>query len=470
MRIPFVGATYTLRTIRADCQNCIGYYPETIESGTGTNSERAVMIQVPGLLRRVTVGTGPIRGVYATSTGNLAVVSGSGLYAITPAWSAVLIGTLATSTGPVDMADNGIQLMIVDGPNGYISSLIDGAFSKITSEAFYGSERVGFLDGYFICNNPNTGQFYISTLYDGLTWDATEFGAAEGLPDNVVSLVVNQRQLWVAGTKSMEVYWNSGDVFPLSRIDWSFQEFGCGAAYTLQKIAGTIMWVTDSGHVVMAEGYKPTRVSNFAVELAIHESGDYSAATAWSYKQDGHVFYVLNLPGATSTWVYDLTTQQWHERAELISGVLAKSRVACGTEWNDAVVVGDSTDGRIYTLDANTFTNDGDPLVRERSSPHITNDLRRLNVYKFQLDIDGGQGLVTGQGSDPQVMLRISKDGGYTWGNEHWTTAGGIGAFRTRAIFRMLGQSRDWVFKIRITDPVKANLLGADIDALPAVS
>jgi len=470
MRIPFIGSTYTLRSLRADCQNCINYYPENIESGTGANSERAVLLQVPGLRRLATIGTGPIRGVYTTSTGILAVVSGNSLYAVASDWSSTFIGSLSTSAGLVDMVDNGLQLCIVDGPYGYIASLVTGTFERITAAGFYGSNRVAFQDSYFICNNPGTGQFYISGLNDGLSWDPLDFGVAEGLPDAVVGVVVNQRQLWVAGAKSMEVYWNSGDTFAFSRIDGSFQEFGCAAAFTLQKVAGTVMWLTNTGHVVVANGYKPEPVSNFAVELAIAESGDTSSASAFSYYQDGHYFYCLHLPGASTTWCYDLKTQQWHERAELVNGVFAPSRVRTFAEAYGELVVGDGTDGRIYALDINTFDNDGDILVRERTAPHITNDLHRLSVYKFQLDIDGGQGLITGQGSNPQVMLRVSKDGGYTFGNEKWATAGGIGAFRTRAIYRQLGQARDWVFRVRITDPVKANLLGADIDALPAGS
>jgi len=469
-RIPFIGSAYTLRTIRADCQNCINYFPEIIESGAGANNEGGVLLQVPGLRRLATIGTGPIRGVYFTSSGHLAVVSGAKLYAVSAAWVATEVGTLRSTYGRVEMADNGVQIILVDGDFGYISSMVTGGLVQINQSDLPACNRVTFQDGYFIVESKNTNQFAISALYDGMSWNALDFGVAEGLPDNVVAVVSNQRQLWVAGSKSMEVYWNSGDEFPFSRIDGSFQEFGCAAPHSMQKVAGSVMWLTDSLHVVFADGYKPVRVSNHAVELAIRAAGDVSGATAYSYKQDGHIFYCLKLPGANSTWVYDFFTKNWHERAEWIAGAWAKSRVDCCCDAYGEIVVGDSTDGRIYAYDFEMCSNDGDVLARERTASHVANDLKRMIVQKFQLDIDGGHGLITGQGSIPQVMLQCSKDGGYTFGNEHWQPIGAIGNYRARAIFRQLGQARDWVFRIRVTDPVKANLLGADIDAIPGVN
>lgn len=470
-RLPFVGGAYSLRTIRAECQNCINFYPEVIESGTGKDGERALLLQVPGLRRLATVGAGPIRGLYKTSAGNIACVSGNKLYSINSSWVATEVGTLNTSQGIVDMSDNGVQIVIVDGNFGYIASMVTGAFQRITSESFLPATRVAFCDGYFIFEAKGTNQFFISSLYDGTTYDGSDFGVAEGLPDPVVSVVVNQRQLWVAGSKSIEVYWNSGDVdFPFSRIDGSFQEFGCAAPHTLQKVGGTVMWLSDSYHVLMAEGYAPRRVSNYAVEYAIKSSGDMTGAYAWTYKQEGHIFYALQLPGASSTWVYDYTTQTWHERCEISAGILSKSRISCAIEAFNEVVCGDSSNGKIYALDFNVFDNDGDVLVRERTAPHVSGNMLRINVNKFQLDIDGGQGLSSGLGSNPKIMLKISKDGGYIWGTEHWASAGPIGHYKYRAIWRQLGQARDWVFRVRITDPIRANLMGADIDIQQAVS
>jgi Phage stabilisation protein len=467
VRFPgFVGPTYTLRSVKADCQRCVNLIPELLESQQGTNGEIGYLLNVPGLRRVATVGTGPIRGLYQTSTGRLVVVSGNKLYRVGTDWAATEIGTLYSSTGLVDMADNGTQIICVDGSNGYVVSMADNTFTVITEEAFVGSNRVTFLDGYFVCNNPGTGQFYISALYDGLSWDALDFATAEGIPDHLVCCIANGRQLWAFGTQSVEVYWNSGLAdFPMSRVDGSFIEHGCSAAQTVQKVAGTLMWLSDKGQVLQAQGYAAQRISNHSLELAIRQAGDLATSSAWTYAQDGHHYYCLCLPNINATWCYDVTTGQWHERVELVSGAYQPFRVSCAEEVYSVQLAGDNANGKLYALDPDVYTFDGSPIAWERTSPHATGESKRAFVSAFMLDMEVGIGLDgTGQGTDPQVMMQISRDGGFTWNAERWVTAGSIGAYKHRAIWRRCGQGRDMVFRVRGTDPVRTRILGANVD------
>jgi hypothetical protein len=73
--------------------------------------------------------------------------------------------------------------------------------------------------------------------------------------------------------------------------------------------------------------------------------------------------------------------------------------------------------------------------------------------------------VLTTQGADPQVMLRWSNDGGSTWSSEHWTSIGRMGNYKNRAIWRRLGQARDRIFEVSITDPVKAVIVSANLKA-----
>jgi hypothetical protein len=69
-------------------------------------------------------------------------------------------------------------------------------------------------------------------------------------------------------------------------------------------------------------------------------------------------------------------------------------------------------------------------------------------------------------GYTPQVMLRWSDDGGHTWSNEHWVSMGRIGTYGTRAIWRRLGMTqklRDRVYEVSGTDPVKIDIVGAEL-------
>ncbi len=473
----FVGNSYQLADLPADAQRCINLYPQIDEGQGAVDGEVGYLVAVPGKALLATVGDGPIRGMYTLANGVLAVVSGSELYrAVTP-WNFVKAGNLLTSTGPVSMADNTSQLCIVDGSYGYILSLADGSLTRITGDWFPGADTVTFQDGYFIFNNPNTGQFFWSNLYDGLNGDALNFITAEGSPDNTVAVLSNQRQLWVAGTKTIEVYWNSGSDTTFNRIDGAFIEYGCIAAHTLRKLANSIVWVgagtNGAGIVWMAQGYQPKRISTHAVETAIQNYGDISTATAWVYQEFGHNFYVLNFPNADTSWVYDIATGGWHERAYLAeSGDFQRDRAECYAFAFNTHVLGDYANGNIYSLDSDTRTDNGNPLKWLRRAPHISANRKRVFYNRAELVCMTGKGLDGSptNGVNPQVELRYSDDYGDTWSSPRAQILGKLGQYSLRVKWDRLGQSRNRTFEVSGSDPVKIALLGMELTAAPGVN
>jgi hypothetical protein len=68
---------------------------------------------------------------------------------------------------------------------------------------------------------------------------------------------------------------------------------------------------------------------------------------------------------------------------------------------------------------------------------------------------------------DPQIMLRFSDDGGKTWSNERWISAGQQGTYKTRCRFRRLGRSRDRVYEVVVSDPIPWRIVDAYLDADP---
>jgi hypothetical protein len=92
-------------------------------------------------------------------------------------------------------------------------------------------------------------------------------------------------------------------------------------------------------------------------------------------------------------------------------------------------------------------------------------DFQRQYFDELQIQFQPGVGLSTGQGDNPQAMLKWSDDGGSTWSNEHWVTIGSIGRYANRAIWRRLGWARDRVFEVSISDPVKAVIVSANLKA-----
>lgn len=444
-------------------------YPEVDELHTGNDGEVASLIGTPGLSLLATIGNGPIRGSWFTTTGAFYVVSGNTVYSVTSAWVATSVGTIATTTGPVGMADNGIQLVIVDGPNGYYLTLKGGgSLVQIININWQGSNTVTYQDGYFIFTIPNSNETYLSDLND-ITFTAPAVSGRNGYPDNIVATVSSNRNLWLFGDETTEVWYNSGDnLVPFQYIQGTFTQIGCAAQFSAIKMANTVFWLgkdeTGTGMVYMASGFAAIRISTHAVELAIQGYSTISDAIAFSYQENGHQFYVLTFPTASATWCFDTQTQLWHERGYTDQGVLERIRANCYSAAFGIHVVGDYANGNIYQMSSSVYSDNGNPITRLRTAPHITQDDLRIFYSAFQLDMEAGTGLDgTGQGINPQAILQWSNDGGHSWSNELWVSIGAIGATRARAIWRRLGQARNRVFKLTITDPVKVVLMGAEL-------
>lgn len=448
----------------------VNLYPEVTPAPEG--NEPAYLNRAPGLQFLATIGTGPIRGLWSFG-GYGYVASGNQLYKLTDTYSATPLGSIA-GTGPVSMADNGTQLFIATNPNGYIYNADTNIFSRITDPDFPGAVTVGFIDGYFVFNEPNSQKLWVTSLLDGTAIDPLDFASAEGSPDNIVSIIVDHREIWVFGTNSTEVWYDAGTAdFPLQRIQGAFNELGCAAAYSVAKMDNSVFWLgadaRGRGIVYRANGYTGQRISTHAVEWQIQQYGSLSDAIGYTYQQDGHSFYVLIFPQADTTWVYDAATQAWHERAGWSNGVFTRHRSNCQMAFNNQVIVGDYENGNIYAFDLDVYADNGQIqkwLRSWRALPTGQNNLKRTAHHALQLECESGVGINLGQGEDPQVMLRWSDDGGHTWSNEHWAGMGKIGEYYRRVFWRRLGMTlklRDRVYELSGTDPVKIAILGAEL-------
>jgi hypothetical protein len=539
MKSPILGAAYVARSVNAADNRCVNLYPEIVPEG---GKEAAFLQRAPGLRQLVQLPTGPVRGLWAYGGYGYAV-SGNRLYRIDSDWSYHELGTVA-GTSPVNMVDNGTQLFIAAGANGYIyndtsltltcnttngsaniattdtselwvglpvsgsgipvgatiSSITDATtfvisanatatatgvsltipplFSQITDPDFPGAVGVGFLDGYFVFNEPNSQKFWVTASNNGLSIDALDFASAEGSPDDLVTLIVDHREVWLFGTTSVEVWYNAGlPDFPLARIQGAFNEIGCQAPYSVAKLDNGLFWLgkdaRGNGIVYRSKGYSGERISTHAVEWQIQQYATLADAVAYTYQQDGHSFYVLNFPTANTTWAFDVSTEVWHERAGWENNQFTRHRGQCQMNFADEIVIGDYVAGVLYAYDMTVYS-EADTIQKWlrswRALPTGQNDLKRTTQHSLQLDCESGVGLATGQGDNPQVMLRWSDDGGHTWSNEHWKSMGRIGEYGNRVIWRRLGMTtkiRDRVYEISGTDPVKIAIMGAELILSP---
>jgi hypothetical protein len=477
MKTPILGSSYVARSVNAADNRMINLFPEVIPEG---GKEAGFLNRAPGLKLLQTIGTGPIRALWShqTSNNNFYVVSGMEVYRVfdlngTPE----MIGQVS-GTGPVSIADNGTQIFFACNGPSYIYNEQTRVFAPITDPDFPGAVTVGYLDGYFVFNEPNSQRVWVTALLDGTSVDPLDFASAEGSPDGLVAINVDHREAWLFGSDSVEVWYDAGGVdFPLVRIQGAFNEIGCAAPFSVAKLDNSLFWLGQDargqGIVYRANGYNGVRVSTHAVEYAIAQYGVISDAIAYTYQQEGHTFYVLTFPSANATWVYDAATQAWHERAGLTNGEFTRHRSNCQCNFQGNIIVGDFENGDIYTFDLQTYADNGlaQKWLRSwRALPTGTNNLKRTAHHSLQLDCETGVGLATGQGSDPQAMLRWSDDGGHTWSNEHWSPMGAIGRYGHRVFWRRLGMTlklRDRVYEISGTDPVKISIVGAELLVSP---
>lgn len=473
---PFVGGSYTSRSLNFDAQRTVNLYP--VLSEYGTSRAVSMLTTTPAHRKWLDVGDGPVRGLLRVDAETLLVASGPKLYRVT-------VGKVATELGVIDgagmvrMASNGKQVMVVTGSAGYFLTLDGWTLAKITDESFTGADAVAFLDGYFVWNRPGTGEFSISQLY-GTKVDALEYATAEGAPDKLVGLIVDHRELWLFGESTTEVWYTSGDPdFPMARISNAFIEHGCAAPGSVAKLDNTVFWLgaddRGAGMLWRANGYTPQRVSTFPIEDAWIRYERIDDAEAFTYQQGGHSFYVISFPSADVTWAYDVAANLWHERAwRENTGMDREHRVRGHVHAHFAGqhLVGDHETGRLYVLDADSYRDeakgegeDGELIPRIRVAPYLSGDGSRRRLHSLEIVMETGVGLLYGQGEDPKAMLQWSDDGAHTWSNEHWVSMGRMGERRVRALWRRLGAARDRVLRIQITDPVSVNIIKARLEA-----
>lgn len=463
MKIGLVGPSYQEWSAPFDFQRSVNLFPVLDNMG----KEVSAMYGTPGLSLFSTCGDGPVRGCFHAANGRAFVVSGSGFYELDQYGMATLRGTLSTSSSIVSMDENGLQLGICDGANVYIFTFSSNAFAQVTDTDLPVSGMITFIDGYFIVNEVGSGKFYISALYDGLTWDALDFATAESSPDSLKGVYNALGQLWLLGEHTSEIWTNTGDsAFPFQRIAGAKMEVGILGPHTAESIDNSIIWVGQdkigTGIVYRAQGFTPKRISTSAIERRIQAATNKENMRAYTYQEDGHVFYVITGGGLETSLVFDLTTEQWHERAYLNSeGNLEQHLASCSMFIFDKQLVGDRRNGKVYQMSMDFYDDNGDEIARDRIYTHIFDEGKRRRYSSLEIGFETGVGLQTGQGSNPLCAMRLSKDGARTWTSWFTSSIGAVGKYTTKVMFRRLGIQEQTTFHIRITDPVKVAIVGS---------
>lgn len=470
----FIGPSYQAAAVQVDAQRTVNLYPELI-AGDGGASETAILVRTPGRSLAQDIGA-PGRGLYTTN-GRLFTVAGTGLYEIVRSGTAgfygytpTLRGSVGANTDPVIMKSNGVQLLVNNGAGSLFAyTLRGGAFTGV---AFMGvnwsSTALTIVDTYAITAASGSNQFFISAPLDGTSWSSLDFGSTQE-SDLAVTVDELRGVLWVFGNNRITHFQDTGNAsFPFQRIPGTTIDMGIAAARSVAALDNTLYWLGANSRgtavVYRADGFLPMRVSTHAMENALQNYATVSDATAYSYQENGHLFYRLDFPTAGATWVYDVATKAWHERGKWNAATNsygmdpAQFHAYCfGFHW-----VQDAVSGKIYTQSLNYNDDAGSPLRWMRRAPHIMTEGHRKRFYRrFELLMNtGGQTTPAA----PVCNLRWSNDGGATWSSSYAASAGAPGEYSRRVIWRQLGAGRSRVFEVSGADTLpNLSLIGAEL-------
>ena len=509
-----IGQALTISGTYGGTGSISGYTNPTTYYIIATNGSTTFTLSATAGGTAITTTVGTPTGLsykYAPTTLNVTAVSSGTLYlGQTIQGTGISANTMITALGT---GSGGTGTYTVSNSQNISSETMYALnFTQIptTDGAFSGGNTVDTVDNYFVYNRPNTQQWGSSDALSPIS-QGLSFSSKDGSPDNLVSLIVDHREVYLLGETSSEVWIDVGAFpFPYQRIPGTSTQHGIAAQFSMARLGNSFAYVSRNsrgqGMIVQMNGYLPTRISTHAVESTL--ANQYiDDAVAWTYQLEGHECYVVSFPTLNLTWVYDSTTTMWHKWLYVTNGnVYGRHRGNCSAMFQGLVLCGDYANGKIYELDRTNYTDDGQPIRRLRRAPHLVADLQRQFFDELQLQFQPGVGttgfsvvmpttyisnpyyiggtatltigptdvFIIGNGSKinpidtttyPQAMLRWSNDGGSTWSREYWVTIGQLGKYKNRAIWRRLGMARDRVYEVVITDPVKAVIVSANLKA-----
>jgi hypothetical protein len=447
-----VGA-YQARSRIASAQRCVNLYAET-------NPEDAPVkftyYPAPGHTLLAACPTpGIARGHYRTSQGTEYAAVGMFLYSIGTSAVWTQLGMISNLTTPVDMTDNGTTLIVVDGTvtGGWQVTLATNAFSQITDPNFLGGVRCDFIDTYFMINQPNTPNWYIS-LSNSAAFDSLDFAGKTGYSDGISGVIALHDEAWLIGNLTTEVWYNSGaSNFTFQKQAGVFIHHGCIAPYSICKQDQAIYYVSqdEQGQGILAKTvpYEQTRISTHAIEAQLATYPTLADCIAYCWQQNGHSFVTFDFPTADKSWTFDESTQQWHERVSIDSNgnehrPVGAFIINC---YNQNLCLDHAT-GALYRLDQTNFTDNGMAVVRRRGFPHNLEDGKRVFYTNFVADLDCGQVAATLSSNQPQIYLRRSKDRGYSWTDATGRPMGSTGQYNVRPSWWRMGMAPDMVFEL----------------------
>jgi len=415
MEIPLIGKTD------------FGPYPTNMFFSQAAHKELNLpgLMGTPGLVEFYDPSSSyPVRGLKVLGN-HLYAVIGNKLHQVDLNGEGVAVeGSLVSYNDPVFVEQDGTYLMIVE-PNqgGYYYSEAGGSVVTVSDADFPVPSSLAWQDGYFVVTESNSGRFYIPTAYSVTAWDGSDYTTAEATPDDALASISDHREVLIFGSESIQPFYDSGNsTFPFEPIQGAVIQEGLGAAHSIAAGDNTVFFLDKHGRVMRMSGHAVTPISSRYIEDEINDFDYFSDAIGFYYAQQGHGFYVISFPKGNVTWVYDVSTGLWHKRKSFgdVSGTFGRWRANCHALFDGKHIVGDYSNGKLYYLDLDTYTDDSNTILRSFDFPAVGDGQTKIRHNKLKLDYKTGVGLNRNPG--PNLLQNPGFEGaatltGWTAGN-----------------------------------------------------
>lgn len=450
--VNFVGQSYTHRSRSLSAQVTMNLIPEFVPTG----KTKTALISWPGS-KLFSDGSGLDRGMHVFA-GVLFKISGTTLESITSLGARTTVGTVLGSQ-PCIFADDGSTMRIATGSRDY--QVIGTVFSEITDPDLKPGNSVAYLNQQII-NDSNGGQFQVSDVGVPGSISANNFATAESSPDNTIRVYTFNERLYLFGdVDSTETWWNSGvGNPPFDRVQGGTMNIGLASSFSVTASTDFVYFLGTDRVVYRFSANQPDPISPPAISAEFQSYEKSDDARAYIVNIDGMSFYILNFPSEGKTFAFNEDGNAWYQ---LSTG--ASQGNYLGTSY--AEVYGKkliANNGKILVLDLDTFTDDGDVIIKERVSPPIVSpNGNRIEMSSFTLIMEKGVGIITGQGENPQIMFQASYDGGKSWSDEDWVSIGRQGESRAKVVWYNMRSAYEILIRVRISDPVFISIHSASI-------
>ena len=480
--IPLIGPAWDSRCKDISAQVTRGLYPEVNAEGKTVVSLHAF----PGLKEfadcdeaggAISAPGGAFRGSDIMN-GILYVVMGNDIFEVASDGTATHNGMANLGTPEkipgserVDMRNDGSDYVIAYGA-GMMFSPIGTKPRKITDADVTDPHTVDYLNGQFVFDDSDGSQFKTSQLTSALSLtdfaDSNDVAAAEAYPDDTLRIITHNQLSYFFGAESREAWWNSGvGDPPFDRVQGSVRREGIAGRWAVTSDNDTLFFLDNKRIPRALRGFDSVPLGNPALGKEFESYSTVEDAIALTYRLDYERFFELVFPSEDRTWVWHEPTNSWFE---LSSGVNRQRHAVAGYEF----VYGKHlfmhpTNSKIYELDFDTFTDAGETVRRVRRTANIHGGLyqapgKELIFDRVHFDFETGVGIATGQGSDPQVMIRFSDDAGRTWSAEQWHPMGVAGDYLRRVTLNQQGRAYNRVYEVAYSEPTRFSLIGANAD------